>query len=65
MIAQIPERRPAIGLRNVLIHGYAMVDDGLVWCTVANDLPTLRERVVTLLEQEKSGSSSGSGRTDG
>lgn len=64
MFAQIPERRPAIGLRNVLIHGYAMVDDGLVWRTVAKDLPALRERVVTLLEPEKSGSSSDSGRTD-
>lgn len=60
MAAQIPERRPAIGLRNVLIHDYAVVDDGLVWRTVVKDLPILRERVAMLLEQGPKGG----GRTD-
>lgn len=48
---QIPQRRQAIGLRNVLIHGYAKVNDALVWRTVCSDVPALRHRVAVLLDE--------------
>lgn len=35
--------RQAIGLRNVLIHGYASVEDAIVWDTLERDLPGMRE----------------------
>lgn len=50
---QLPESELAIGLRNILIHGYAIVDDSLVWRTVNEDLPALRDRVETLLSQRQ------------
>lgn len=37
---------PAIGLRNVLAHSYATVDDDVIWRTVTNDLPSLRADLV-------------------
>ncbi|MDZ7749143.1 MAG: DUF86 domain-containing protein [Halofilum sp. (in: g-proteobacteria)] len=35
----IPHCHDAIGLRNILIHGYAVIDDTIVWRTVERDLP--------------------------
>jgi len=32
-----------IGMRHVLVHGYYDADDKIVWQTVENDLPKLRE----------------------
>lgn len=40
----------AIGLRNVLIHGYATVDDRIVWGVVEANLPDLRSQIVALLD---------------
>ena len=39
----------AVGLRNVLIHGYATVDDRIVWGLVEANLPALREEICSLL----------------
>ena len=39
----------AVGLRNVLIHGYATVDDRIVWWVVEANLPALREEICALL----------------
>jgi uncharacterized protein with HEPN domain len=47
----IRERYPEIpwaqivGLRNRLIHGYFLVDYGIVWEIVQNELPPLREKL--------------------
>ena len=41
-----------IAFRNVLIHGYADVDDRLVWDVVASNLPTLSREVDALLAEE-------------
>ena len=35
----------AYEMRNALAHGYFSVDLGIVWQTVRNDLPSLREQV--------------------
>ncbi|HTT83803.1 MAG TPA: HepT-like ribonuclease domain-containing protein [Rhizomicrobium sp.] len=39
----IPDLSRIIAFRNILIHGYASVDDRLVWGVVETELPKLRE----------------------
>jgi len=41
LAAKIPDVREIIAFRNVLIHGYAVIDRGRVWRTVEKDLPEL------------------------
>lgn len=41
--------RQIIGFRNVLVHGYAVVQHKTVWETVDNDVATLKQQVDTLL----------------
>jgi uncharacterized protein with HEPN domain len=38
-----------VAFRNLLIHGYAVVDDRVVWRTAVEDLPRLRAEVEELL----------------
>jgi uncharacterized protein with HEPN domain len=45
-IGQYPQ---IIAFRNILIHGYDLVDHALVWSTVQTQLPTLLRDVQTLL----------------
>ena len=45
-IAQYPQ---IIAFRNVLIHGYDLVDHALVWSTVQTQLPALLRNVQALL----------------
>ena len=40
-----------ISFRNILVHGYAVVDDRVVWDTVQTHLPALRRDVVALLRE--------------
>lgn len=49
MLAQIREHRKVIGFRNVLIHGYAEVDDAVVWSIITEKLPLLVDDVQKLL----------------
>lgn len=49
LAAQIPETARIVAFRNLLIHGYAVVDDVLVWRTVTRELPRLREKLEALL----------------
>lgn len=51
---RIGERRRIIAFRNVLIHGYASVDDRIVWGVLARDLPDLPRQVEELLEEGES-----------
>lgn len=52
--SRIGERERIISFRNVLIHGYDLVDDELVWDTINNKLPTLRSEVERLMEGGRS-----------
>lgn len=45
----IPDLRAAVALRNILIHGYAVIDRARVWDVVAVDLPRLRATLNELL----------------
>jgi uncharacterized protein with HEPN domain len=49
LAAQISEHERIISFRNILIHGYAEVDDRLVWDVVETKLPVLRKEIDTLL----------------
>jgi uncharacterized protein with HEPN domain len=40
-----------VGFRNVLAHGYDVVDDEVVWRTIEEDLPTLAADVEALIEE--------------
>jgi len=48
---RIPEQGSIIAFRNLLIHGYAVVVDELVWGILEEDLPALRARAAKLLEE--------------
>lgn len=45
---QIPDYRRLVAFRNVLIHGYADVDDELVWDLLQTRLPDLVQAVEKL-----------------
>ncbi len=49
--ARITEYRRIVAFRNILIHGYADVDDRLVWDVVETKLPLLRGEVEALLSE--------------
>jgi len=46
----IPDLRSAVNLRNILIHGYAKVNNRIVWRTVHEDLPRMAAQLESILE---------------
>ncbi len=46
------EWRDIVAFRNVLVHSYFSVKLTIVWETVWQDVPTLREKMQRILEQE-------------
>jgi uncharacterized protein with HEPN domain len=52
LASRITDYRRIIAFRNILVHGYAQVDDRLVWDVVQSKLPALRQEVTGLLEEE-------------
>ncbi len=51
MAARIPDLSRIVAFRNILIHGYASVDDRLVWGLLESDLPALSAVLEGLLEE--------------
>ncbi|MCD9008053.1 DUF86 domain-containing protein [Luteimonas sp. XNQY3] len=49
LLARIDDHRRIIAFRNILIHGYANVDDALVWDIVQSRLGPLRRQIDALL----------------
>ena len=52
LTSRIHHYQHIISFRNVLIHGYDIVEDPVVWDVVVKDLPVLYEQVQKLLEEE-------------
>ncbi len=48
----ITDYRRIIAFRNILAHGYAQIDDLLVWDIVETKLPLLYAQVVSLLGEQ-------------
>ena len=46
---QLPDLPRIVAFRNVLVHGYAVVDNETVWQAVQDHLPLLRQRLRHLL----------------
>ena len=40
-----------IRMRHVLVHGYYQIDSGMIWSTIVNDLPVLREQIKLYLNE--------------
>jgi uncharacterized protein with HEPN domain len=47
--ARIGDHPQIIAFRNVLIHGYDLIDDAQVWQVITQDLPHLEQQVIDLL----------------
>lgn len=47
--AAIPDHGKVIAFRNILIHGYATVDDRIVWGVIENHLASLRTAIQQLI----------------
>ncbi|GAA4834990.1 HepT-like ribonuclease domain-containing protein [Saccharopolyspora rosea] len=50
LAAQVPDLARIVAFRNILIHGYATVDDALVWQVLTERLPGLADVLRTLLK---------------
>lgn len=50
--ASITDYRRIIAFRNILVHGYAQIDDLLVWDIVETRLPLLHRQVTSLLSEQ-------------
>jgi uncharacterized protein with HEPN domain len=50
--SRISEYRRIIAFRNILIHGYAQIDERLVWGVLEAKLPTLAQEVNSLLGEQ-------------
>jgi len=46
---KISEHHRIIGFRNILIHGYDIVDEAIVWQAVTNHLPILIREIKEIL----------------
>jgi uncharacterized protein with HEPN domain len=53
--ARVGDFEQIIAFRNVLIHGYDLVDEGAVWKVVGENLPVLRDEVAGLLREAEGG----------
>ncbi len=47
--AKVPDLRQIVAFRNVLIHGYAVIEPGRIWRTIEENLPPLRKALAALL----------------
>jgi uncharacterized protein with HEPN domain len=52
LMANITDYRRIVAFRNILIHGYDMVDDRVVWDVVTNHLPKLDREIKSLLKAD-------------
>jgi uncharacterized protein with HEPN domain len=51
LAARIPHLPQIVSFRNLLIHGYALIDHVTVWGVIQHSLPPLRGAVAAILEE--------------
>lgn len=51
LATRLTDHKRIIAFRNILIHGYADVDDRLVWDVVETKLPVVRQEIDALLAE--------------
>ena len=49
ILDKITDHEKIIGFRNVLVHGYDIIDEATVWSAIKDSVPTLRHEVEDLL----------------
>jgi len=49
LLEKISDTEKIIGFRNVLVHGYDMIEDATVWSAIQSNLPILIEEIEALL----------------
>jgi uncharacterized protein with HEPN domain len=52
--ARLSEHEQIISFRNLLIHGYDLIDNAQVWRVIQNDLPKLQVEATSLLSEAES-----------
>ncbi len=50
-LSRITDYKRIIAFRNILIHGYDIIDNQVVWDVIQNNLPTLRREIENLLKE--------------
>ena len=55
MADRVPGFREIVAFRNILVHGYALLDNRLVWRAVGEDVPKLRAAIERLLAEAGEG----------
>jgi len=50
LMQKISDYKKIISFRNIIVHGYDIIDDETVWGVVTSSLPRLHQEVVALLE---------------
>jgi uncharacterized protein with HEPN domain len=50
ILKKITDHEKIIRFRNVLVHGYDMIDDTTVWSAIKDSMPTLRLEVEKILK---------------
>jgi|AntAceMinimDraft_15_1070371.scaffolds.fasta_scaffold27136_3 uncharacterized protein with HEPN domain len=48
----VSSKREIINMRNKVIHGYDMVEDIVIWQTIHNSLPQLKEEIQKILQKD-------------
>jgi len=49
---RIPDFRRIVAFRNILVHGYALLDHNVIWRVIQDDLPKLRAALSELLKAD-------------
>ncbi len=49
ILSKITNPEKIIGFRNVLVHGYDIIDDATVWSAIKDSMPIFRDEVEQLL----------------
>src|SRR4030042_1473232 len=50
MVEKISDYEKIIAFRNILVHGYEIIDDATVWSAIKDSMPTLRNEIEHMLD---------------